>query len=94
MIISLLDRVLNFFSDGEEEEDGGSKNIAKDRLQFILVQDRIKLTPDEMEDLKGELLEVMQKYIDVEDDRIDMEISREEEMMAMIANFPLKKSQD
>lgn len=47
-----------------------------------------------MEDLKGELLEVMQKYIDVEDDRVEMEISREEEMMAMIANFPLKKTQD
>ncbi len=94
MIISLLDKVLNFFGDEKEDKAGGSKNEAKNRLQFILVQDRIKLTPDEMEDLKGELLEVMQKYIDVEDDRVDMEISREEEMMAMIANFPLKKSQD
>jgi len=91
--MSILDKIMKFFSD-EENEETGSKNIAKDRLQFILVQDRIKLTPDQMEDLKGELLEVMQKYIDVEDDRVDMEISREDERMAMVANFPLENKKD
>ncbi len=91
--MSILDKIMKFFSD-EEKEETGSKNIAKDRLQFILVQDRIKLTPDQMEDLKGELLEVMQKYIDVEDDRVDMEISREDERMAMVANFPLENKKD
>ncbi len=44
-----------------------------------------------MEEMKSELLEVIKKYIDVDDNEIEMDISREEEMMAMIANFPLKK---
>ena len=91
--MSILDKIMKFFSD-EEDQDEGSKNVSKDRLQFILVQDRIKLTPDQMEDLKGELLEVMQKYIDVEDDRVNMEISREDERMAMVANFPLENKKD
>lgn len=79
-------------SDDKAESQGeGSKNIAKERLQFILVQDRIKLSPQEMEEMKAELLDVIKKYIDVDDKDIEMDISREEEMMAMIANFPLKK---
>jgi len=44
-----------------------------------------------MEEMKAELLDVIKKYIDVDDNDIEMDISREEEMMAMIANFPLKK---
>ncbi|MBF8435967.1 cell division topological specificity factor MinE [Halanaerobiaceae bacterium Z-7014] len=81
-----------FISDEKTETKGeGSKNIAKERLQFILVQDRIKLSPQQMEEMKAELLDVIKKYIDVDDNDIEMDISREEEMMAMIANFPLKK---
>jgi len=60
-------------------------------LQFILVQDRIKLSPSEMESLKKDLLKVMKKYVDVDDREVEMEINREDEMMAMVANFPLSR---
>ncbi len=65
--------------------------MAKERLQFILVQDRINLSPSEMESLKKDLLNVMKKYVDVDDREIDMEINREDQMMAMVANFPLRR---
>ncbi|MFW5873407.1 MAG: cell division topological specificity factor MinE [Bacillota bacterium] len=92
-ISSIFDKIKEWFiSDNKSDTKGeGSKNIAKERLQFILVQDRIKLSPQQMEEMKSELLEVIKKYIDVDDNEIEMDISREEEMMAMIANFPLKK---
>ena len=54
------------------------------------MQDRINLSPAEMEEFQEELLEVIKKYIDVNDEEIDMEVNREEEMMALTANFPLK----
>jgi len=57
-----------------------------------LVQDRIKLSPSEMESLKKDLLKVMKKYVDVDDREIEMEINREEQMMAMVANFPLRRN--
>lgn len=68
-----------------------SKNVAKERLQFILVQDRVKLSPAEMESLKNELVDVIRKYIKVDDQEIEMIVNREDEMMALKANFPLKK---
>lgn len=86
MTIGLLE-----FLGFKKKKDESSKNVAKERLQFILVQDRIKLSPSEMESLKKDLLKVMKKYVDVDDQEIEMEINREEQMMAMVANFPLKR---
>jgi cell division topological specificity factor len=45
-----------------------------------------------MESLKKDLLKVMKKYVDVDDREIEMEINREEQMMAMVANFPLRRN--
>lgn len=75
-----------------EDDEEASKDIAKERLQFILVQDRIKLTPEELDSLKGELLSVFKKYISVDERKIDMDVNREEDVMALIASFPLKES--
>jgi len=46
-----------------------------------------------MESLKKDLLNVMKKYVDVDDREIDMEINREDQMMAMVANFPLRRKE-
>ncbi len=69
-----------------------TKNVAKERLQFILVQDRTKLTPAQMDLLKQDLLAVLKKYIDVDEEKIEMEVNREKETVAMVANFPLRHS--
>ena len=92
MAISILERIRDFFTE-EEKKESGSSNVAKERLQFILVQDRIKLSPQQMEEMKAELIEVITRYVEVDKSKIDMDISREEEKMARVANFPLKKQQ-
>lgn len=45
-----------------------------------------------MKSLKKDLLDVLAKYIDIDIDKINMEVNREDEMMALIANFPLKRT--
>lgn len=69
-----------------------SKNIAKERLQFILIHDKIKLSPEEMKKMKRELLQVLSKYIDIDDTQSKMEVdhSGDNGMTALIANFPIK----
>jgi len=42
--------------------------------------------------MREELIEVLSKYIDVDSQRIEMDVKREEEMTALVANFPLKGS--
>ncbi|MFW6266331.1 MAG: cell division topological specificity factor MinE [Halanaerobiales bacterium] len=71
-----------------------SKETAKERLQFVLVHDRINLSPEEMKSLRKELLEVLNKYIEVDEDNVKMEVNQREEIMALIANFPLTDSNE
>lgn len=66
--------------------------MAKERLQFILVHDRINLSPEEMKNMKEELMDVIHKYLEVDDDNVKMEVNKKEEVMALIANFPLNNS--
>ena len=75
-----------------DSEDDSSKNIAKERLQFVLVHDRINLSPEEMKSLRKEMLEVLEKYIDVDGQNVKMEIDKKEDIMALVANFPLNKN--
>ncbi|MFP4016939.1 MAG: cell division topological specificity factor MinE [Halanaerobiales bacterium] len=77
---------------GLKSDSENSKDIAKERLQFILIHDRIKLSPEEMKSMKKELLEVLTKYIEVDDTQIKMELDRTEGMTALVANFPIKRS--
>lgn len=57
-----------------------------------MIHDRIKISPEEMKSMKKEILEVLAKYIDVDDTQIKMEVDRNEGMTALVANFPIKRS--
>ena len=89
MIIIDLLKLLGFKSD---EKENKSKDIAKERLQFVLVHDRINLSPEEMKSLREEMLEVLKKYIDVDDQNVKMELDKKEDIMALVANFPINNS--
>ena len=39
-----------------------SRDVAKDRLQLVLVQDRMNLPPHKMDRLKDELIQVISKF--------------------------------
>ncbi|WP_134059697.1 cell division topological specificity factor MinE [Halanaerobium congolense] len=84
--------ILKWLGLKSDDKDKKSKSVAKERLQFVLVQDRVKLTPDEMDAMRDELIGVLSKYIDVDSQKIEMDVKREDDMTALVANFPLKGS--
>ncbi|MEO0565400.1 MAG: cell division topological specificity factor MinE, partial [Chloroflexota bacterium] len=63
---------------GRTNEDKGSGKVAKDRLQFVLVQDRIKLPADKLQAMKAEMLEVISKYVSVDLENVDFNLSNRE----------------
>jgi cell division topological specificity factor len=52
----------------------------------------VKLTPDEMDAMRDEIIGVLSKYIDVDSQKIEMDVKRQDDMTALVANFPLKSS--
>ncbi len=76
---------------GRRRDD--SSVIARDRLLTVLVADRVKLTPDMLEKMRREIVEVISKYVDIEDpELIDVSLSRGERSDHLKADIPVRRS--
>lgn len=70
-----------------------SAQIAKERLLTVLVHDRVKLTPDMMEQLKRELSAVIAHYVPyVDPDDIMVSLERVETSDHLRADIPLRRA--
>ncbi|WP_448543160.1 cell division topological specificity factor MinE [Roseiflexus sp.] len=70
-----------------------SSDIARDRLLTVLVHDRVKLTPDMMEQLKADLSAVIARYVpSVEADAIEVTLLRGESVDHLKADIPLRRT--
>ena len=67
----------------------GSKDRAKSRLHFVLVQDRTGLTGDDMAEFKRELMEVIDKYFVVDKTGFDVNYKREADSTTLLINSPV-----
>lgn len=68
---------------------GGSKQLAKNRLQFVLVQDRAGLTNEELTQFKKELVEVIQRYFVIADKGFDISYRRGGDSTTLLINSPI-----
>ncbi|MEG0874176.1 MAG: cell division topological specificity factor MinE [Clostridiales bacterium] len=69
------------------------KNIAKKRLQLVLVQDRINLSNSELSLLKNDLIEVIEKYMAIDKKAMEVSLHRDGSEVAIFANIPMSKNQ-
>jgi cell division topological specificity factor len=72
----------------------GSAQDAKERLQFILFHDRIDLPPEQLEAMKREILEVISKYVSIEQDRVDIALQQRQRDSLLVAEIPFSKPPD
>ena len=59
----------------ESVEDVESKDAAKERLQLVLMQDRANVSADFLELMKQEIIDVIKKYIEVDENAIDVRLT-------------------
>jgi len=63
--------------------------IAKERLTFILVQDRSQLPPAEMEKMKEELVAVIGRYFDIDKAQIQLNVERQDGRQVVETSIPI-----
>ena len=61
----------------ENNKEAKSKQTAKDRLHLVLMQDRANVSADFLEMMKQEIIEVIKKYIEVDEKEIDVRLTNE-----------------
>lgn len=72
----MFENIVNFFKSlGKNKEETKSKDAAKERLHLVLMQDRANISADFLALMKQEIIEVIKKYIDVDENAIDVRLT-------------------
>ncbi len=73
-----------------------SGDVAKDRLKLLLISDRANCSPEIMELIKNDIIKVISKYMEIDSDGLDIQITQTESesengrVPALCANIPIK----
>ena len=71
--------------------DANSGKKAKERLQMVLAHDRATLTPDMINDMRREILEVVARYVDINVEEMEFGLENNQRMTSLIANLPIRQ---
>ena len=87
--------IVNFFKKLSKKEKKDSSNTAKERLHLVLMQDRANVSADFLELMRKEIIEVIKKYIDIDEKAIDVKLTNKTNedgtvgAPALYANIPI-----
>lgn len=68
-----------------------SKDVAKERLKFVLIHDRVNTSPQFMEGLKDDMIKVISNYMDINEETMEVHFAQTEASVALIANIPVNR---
>lgn len=98
----MFDNILKFLKKmiKKEEKSSTSKDTAKERLHLVLLQDRANVSADFLDMMKQEIIEVIKKYIEIDESAIDVRLTNKENSdgtngaPALYANIPIVNIKD
>ncbi len=79
----------------KQDLDKLNKDEAKERLHLVLLQDRANVSADFLEMMKQEIIEVIKKYIEIDEKEIDVKLTNKQNSdgttgaPALYANIPI-----
>lgn len=93
----MFENMTNFFKklSKKQNKDSSSKNQAKERLHLVLMQDRANVSADFLDLMRQEIIDVIKKYIEVDESAIDVRLTNKENedgtngAPALYANIPI-----
>lgn len=91
---NLYNKVVNFFNKTDKEDDKESKDVARNRLKLVLMQDRSNLSPEIMKRMRGELIELLSKYMELDRELLDLNFEHEDNQMALMLSIPVIRAKD
>ena len=74
-----------------------SKDVAKERLKLVLINDRTGLSPKMLDELRVEITKVISKYLEIDEKTLDIQMTNTKSedgktiVPALIANIPIRK---
>ena len=91
---NLYNKVLGFFRQTEQEETESSKDTACNRLRVVLMQDRTNLTPELMERMRKEMVELLSKYVEMDKEALELNLEQDGDQVALMLSIPVIRAKD
>lgn len=93
----MFENIVNFFKNKNktDKKDNSSRDTAKERLHLVLMQDRANVSADFLDLMRQEIIEVIKKYVDVDESEIDVRMTNKQNddgsngAPALYANIPI-----
>ncbi len=90
----LYNKVLGFFRQTETETAESAKETACNRLRVVLMQDRTNLTPELMERMRREMVELLSKYVEMDKEALELNLEQDGEQVALMLSIPVIRAKD
>ncbi len=68
----------------------GSREMARERLQLVLIHDRASLSPELMDMLKRRIMDVISEFVVIDESGFALDLEQSEDTAALISNIPIK----
>jgi cell division topological specificity factor len=82
--------MIDFFKRIFGIQSPASGATAKERLRLVLLSDHLSLAPDVVEALKRDLLEVISRYVEIDENHADVTFEHRDREIAMLASVPIR----
>ena len=95
LLTDIYNTVAKFFrpQDLQADEDA-SKSVAQNRLKLVLMQDRTNLTPKVLEQMRGEMIDLLSKYLEMDKDLLELNFEQEGDQVALMLSIPVIRAKD
>jgi cell division topological specificity factor len=94
LLTDFYNTVAKFFRPQEETSDEASKSVATNRLKLVLMQDRTNLTPKILEQMRGELVDLLSKYLEMDKELLELNFEQEGDQVALMLSIPVIRAKD
>lgn len=92
---NLYNKVLGFFRQTDvEQEKESTKETACNRLRVVLMQDRTNLTPELMERMRREMVDLLSKYVEMDKDALELNLEQDGDQVALMLSIPVIRAKD
>lgn len=93
LFTDIYNTVAKFFRPQEEQGDA-SKSVATNRLKLVLMQDRTNLTPRILEQMRGELIDLLSRYVELDKELLELNFEHEGDQVALMLSIPVIRAKD
>lgn len=86
----MFDNIFKIF-----RKDEKSKDLAKERLKLVLIHDKANVSPQFLEMVKGEIIKVIKKYMEIDEEALDIQLTKVKSdagdriVPQLVANIPI-----